>query len=79
MEVLCPECGKILNSEKVDIRKHAVGHWGVSERDLHRMTNREAVRRYNTLITAAEKADLERDMISPKIPDVKEVLEEGGV
>lgn len=76
MKVICPECAGCLDSEKVDIIKHAVSHWGVEPRDLSRIRNGEAVRRYNILIEADKKAQLEKDMIDPKIPDVKQHIKD---
>jgi hypothetical protein len=74
MKIICPECGACLDSNETDFIKHAVSHWGVLPRDLDGIRNSEAKRRYNVLIEAAKKADLEKDMIDPKIPDMKEHL-----
>jgi len=75
--VTCPECRKQIDTEQIDLRKHAFSHWGVVPRDIGRLNNSEAVRRYNILLQMAEKADLEKDMIDPKIPDISGKLNEG--
>lgn len=77
MEFVCPECGKVLNSEVVDFRKHAFSHWHVEENRLDQIRNSEAKRRYETLLEAADKADLEKYQVEPKIADVKTHLANG--
>ncbi len=73
----CPECGQLLNSEEVDFRKHALLHWNVEVNRLDQIRNAEAKRRYSALIEAAEKADLEKYQVEPKIADVKEHISKG--
>jgi hypothetical protein len=72
MKVPCPECGKVLDSEKEDFLKHARTHYGCDVKDIYRMRNQEAQKRYKILVEYAEKAELEKDQVEPKIPDVKE-------
>lgn len=53
MPITCPECGESLDKSKVDIEKHAIGHWGVIPKDIHKLQNPEAVKRYKELLKAA--------------------------
>jgi len=76
MIVTCPECGLDLDTSKISLRKHAYMHWSVEPRHLDRIRNQEAVKRYKYLLDEAEKADLERDMLTNPMPDIVEKVEE---
>jgi len=76
MIVTCPECGFDIDTSIIDLRKHAYMHWNVEPRHIDRIRNQEAVRRYEYLLAEAEKADLEKDMLTNPMPDVVEKVEE---
>ena len=52
--VICPECGVELDTEKIDVVAHAMGHWKVPPRDIGTIRNNDAQRRYRALLEAAE-------------------------
>ena len=53
MSITCPECGEVLDPKKVDIEKHAYGHWGVIPKDIFKLQNPEAAKRYKELMKSA--------------------------
>lgn len=52
--IVCPECGEALDTQKVDVIAHAIGHWKVVPRDISTIRNFEAQKRYRILIEALE-------------------------
>jgi hypothetical protein len=53
--ITCPECGKVLDSEKIDFTAHCKRHWGVDERRLDTIQNETAKARYRTIIYALKE------------------------
>lgn len=47
-ENICPECGRDLRG--LDREKHAIMHWGVTPKNLDRLANEEAKRRYRLVL-----------------------------
>lgn len=45
---ICPECGCDL--EGLDREKHAIKHWGVTYKNLDRLANEEAKKRYKQVL-----------------------------
>jgi hypothetical protein len=51
--IICPECGKALDTEKHDIAAHGISHWSVPPKDVGLIRNPEAQRRYRELLQMA--------------------------
>jgi hypothetical protein len=48
--VTCPECGAELNPKTQSIEAHGIFHWGVPFKDLYKIDNPEARKRYQKLM-----------------------------
>jgi len=47
---ICPECGEDINPKEQDLEKHGIGHWGVEFKDVYKLDNPEARKRYAKLM-----------------------------
>jgi len=53
--ITCPETGEELDSSKIDFEAYAANLWHVSLRDIDKLQNKEAKRRYMTIINALKQ------------------------
>lgn len=58
--IKCPECGKVLESDKINLIAHARMHWGVDPRAIGEMRNKDARERYLYLVKADAQAKTDR-------------------
>lgn len=49
--IVCPECGRSLDTERVDVIAHAYAHWRVSPRDVSTLRNTQAQERYHAILS----------------------------
>jgi hypothetical protein len=76
MKFHCPECGVLLDSDRIDLIAHAQTHWPVSPNHLDRIRNEKARKRYEVIIEAAKKAAIEDEQVTPKMGNLKESVEQ---
>jgi ssDNA-binding Zn-finger/Zn-ribbon topoisomerase 1 len=48
--VICPECGADIDPKKQSVEAHGIFHWGVPFKDLYKIDNPEARKRYQKLM-----------------------------
>jgi len=53
--ITCPETGVELDSTKIDFEAYAANLWGVTLRDIDKLHNEEAKKRYMTIINALKQ------------------------
>ncbi len=55
--IICPETGKVLDSDRIDFKSYASRLWGVKLKDVDRLTNKLAKERYMFIVNAGREEE----------------------